>query len=85
MPPDDELEQVVSALTRDVEATLGAGQAHIVVQTARDILEWMEHGDWFAAKLVEEVQQRFHDERVDTTWPACPRHPWHPLWLRDGW
>jgi hypothetical protein len=29
------------------------------------------------------VQQRLHDEFIDTTWPACPEHPSHPLWF-DG-
>jgi len=22
--------------------------------------------------------------RVDTSWPPCPRHPNHPLWLARG-
>ena len=30
------------------------------------------------------MQQRLHDTFVDTTWPACPLHPHHPLWLDDG-
>jgi hypothetical protein len=33
---------------------------------------------------VNDVQQYFHDTFVDTTWPACPRHPRHPLWYRAG-
>jgi hypothetical protein len=34
--------------------------------------------------VVEDVQQRLQDEFVDTTWPACPRHPNHPLNFVDG-
>jgi hypothetical protein len=33
--------------------------------------------------VAEDVQQRFHDDRIDTTWPACPQHPYHPLRLAD--
>jgi hypothetical protein len=33
--------------------------------------------------VAEDVQQRFRDDRIDTTWPACPQHPYHPLRLAD--
>ena len=26
-------------------------------------------------EAVEDLRQRLHDTFVDTTWPACPRHP----------
>ena len=29
------------------------------------------------------VQQYFHDCSIDTSWPRCPRHPQHPLWLHE--
>ena len=35
----------------------------------------------YAIKLAEDVQQQLHDTFVHTTWPACPLHPQHPLWL----
>lgn len=38
-----------------------------------------------AQRAVDDVQQVVHDEFIDTTWPACPRHPNHPLWFREGW
>jgi hypothetical protein len=38
----------------------------------------------FADRLVQDVQQALHDEFVDITWPACPHHPNHPLWFKDG-
>jgi hypothetical protein len=34
-------------------------------------------------EAVEDLQQRLHDTFVDTTWPACPRHRRHPLWLGE--
>jgi hypothetical protein len=33
----------------------------------------------FDRKVIDEFQQRIHDERIDTAWPACPRHSNHPL------
>src|SRR6266516_693806 len=37
-----------------------------------------------AAYCIEEVQEDFQDTFVDTTWPACPRHPNHPLNYAEG-
>jgi hypothetical protein len=36
-----------------------------------------------AVDVAEEVQQWLHDTFLDTTWPACPEHGSHPLWLED--
>lgn len=33
---------------------------------------------------VEDLQQFLHDTFVDTSWPPCPRHLHHPMWLREG-
>jgi hypothetical protein len=41
---------------------------------AEDVLE----------KVVGDVQQRMHDEFVDTTWPRCRLHANHPLWYEGG-
>jgi len=35
-------------------------------------------------QCIEEVQQYFQDTFVDTTWPACPVHPNHPLDVVEG-
>lgn len=35
-------------------------------------------------KAVEDLQQYLHDTFVDTSWPPCPRHPNHPLWLEES-
>ena len=42
--------------------------------------------NFYRDKLGEVVQQYFHDCFVDPTWPSCPRHSNHPLWLRgESW
>src|SRR5262245_22627679 len=41
--------------------------------------------DAYIDKVVEEVQQEIHDLFIDTTWPTCPFHPNHPLWLGNGY
>ena len=46
--------------------------------TQREIL------DGVVVEAVEALQQRLHDTFVDTSWPPCPRHPNHPLWLVGG-
>ena len=77
-----DLAQVLPLLQRDVETTLGRGYRQLVADTAADVRELEVEGE--GDKLVEDVQQYFHDTHVDTTWPACPRHKRHPLWYRDG-
>jgi len=39
-----------------------------------------EAQEYFDQSVVEKFQQAVHDEQWDTVWPACPRHPNHPLW-----
>jgi hypothetical protein len=78
--------RLVGLLLLDVEATIGLGHDAVVRDYAvtgasfdRDLVSYRD-------KLVEEVQQYFHDCFVDTTWPACPRHFSHPLWLHgESW
>ena len=81
---DPAFDEVVRLLARDVAATLGAAHARAVEDLAANVLRLeIEHrGD----KCVEDVQQYFQDTFVDTTWPACPRHPNHPLdYARGAW
>jgi len=76
------LRELVPLLEQDVVRTLGARYAAIVHDAAANV-ETLG----IAArceKLVEDVQQYFHDNFLDTSWPACPRHPAHPLGYRDG-
>ena len=79
---DYELDETVRCLLLDVAATVGAAYGHIVLETA-DKLHALDVGDP-SIKCVKDVQQYFHDTFVDTTWPACPHHPNHPLEYSDG-
>ena len=74
--PDD----VYGWLAADVVATLG--------WSAEEAMRFVDRGGRSAGffdvlVLAEDVQQQFHDDRVDTTWPPCPTHPHHPLRLSD--
>ena len=74
--PDD----VYGWLAADVVATLG--------WPAEEAMRFVDRGGrsagYFNVLIVaEDVQQRFHDDRIDTTWPTCPDHPHHPLRLTD--
>jgi hypothetical protein len=43
---------------------------------------------YFDRKVVDDFQQFVHDTRVNTTWPACPKHFNHPLnydEAKDSW
>lgn len=71
-------------LRQDVTATLGAAYAGVVDRHAQRLLPLSWPADALAAKLIEGVQQEFHETFVGTTWPHCPAHPNHPLWFDDG-
>lgn len=91
------VEHATRALKADIAATLGGSVqvdvdvftrsifvgGHIVSsqQASTSFDDDASFVDW----LVEDVQQYVHDTYIDTTWPACPRHPNHPLWSRNGW
>jgi hypothetical protein len=79
---DFDLAELISRLERDVARTVGDAHRELVHETAARIQEF-DIADAHA-KIVDDVQQALHDEFVDTTWPACPRHHRHPLWYRDG-
>ena len=85
MPLSDADDAVARLLSRDVATTLGAGYESLVQACASGARDFIDEADWYARHVVEEVQQYFHDMRIDTTWPACPRHPNHPLWFKNGW
>jgi hypothetical protein len=84
MTLDPERERAVRLLTADVVATLGKQHGDVVQAELFNAVEFTDSVDRFAERLAEDVQQVFHDTFVDTTWPACPRHPNHPLWFHDG-
>lgn len=73
---------IVDLIAADLIATLRWSQE----EAEHFILE--NSGGWSAfvprvLLIAEHVQQRLHDDRIDTTWPACPDHPHHPLRLTD--
>lgn len=80
-------------LLRDVTTTLGSGRVTADEQrylASRVEREWdaryeRESAADHVRRAVDNVQQVVHDEFIDTTWPACPRHVNHPLWFHDGW
>jgi len=57
---------------RPVEAS-----SHWDASPGDTLAEAQEH---FDTSVVDQFQQAVHDEQWDTVWPACPRHPNHPLW-----
>jgi hypothetical protein len=73
--------KIIDRLLRDIEATLGSGFRNAVLKRAAELDSFIDEPNWYCDNLVEDVQQEFHDCFVDVTWPACPRHPNHPLWL----
>ena len=81
---DPERDRTVRMLTADVVDTLGEIHRHVVDREIPIVLELTDSADGFAEKLVDDVQQVILDCFIHTTWPACPRHPKHPLWFRDG-
>lgn len=79
---DNERERIVQSVIVDIASTLGPGHEAVVVETASDVASFVDEPVRFRDKLVEDIQQYFHDSFTNTTWPACPRHLNHPLSLR---
>ena len=81
---------IVQALLRDVTATLGVANLPDLISSlteqaqARHELHPTTTLNGFRQRLVDDFQQRMHDEFIDVSWPPCPRHRDHPLWLSDG-
>jgi len=77
---------IVQLLLLDVQATVGPEHEAVIRQHAANVGAFVDDPVRYRDKLVEDVQQHFHDCFVDTTWPTCPRHLTHPLWLRgESW
>ena len=87
MGPVSDLDEaeVVDLLGSDVISTLGPDYLDLVRSTARHHRQFTDDRDWYIARVVEDVQQHIHDCFIDTAWPACPVHPYHPMWFRAGW
>jgi hypothetical protein len=76
---------LAARLKRDVADTIGDIHAAFVDDSVAAARDYITDEEALAQHVVDEVQQYCHDMFVDTTWPACPRHPNHPLWFADGW
>lgn len=85
---DHELAEAIERIASDLAATLGWDRPQAIAfaaQAASLSANWWDADlGSYAIKVAQEVQQRLHDTFADTTWPACPLHPHHPLWLDDG-
>jgi len=82
--PDAMRDAVISALIADVRGTIGESREGWIRPVAQLTQSLCDDASWYAKKVVDDIQQRFHDEFVDTTWPACPVHAKHPLEFVDG-
>lgn len=94
-------ESVVRLLEKDLFATTGVGWERMIRHSAltyRDLfnenaeIAEKENDDdfqldaaFYLEQVVEDVQQTIHDLFVDTSWPRCPKHSHHPMWLKEGW
>lgn len=86
---DSEIESVLVRVARDVASTSAKWTRVDAPETVAEVRAWYEWRmdddiESLTQQLVDDVQQGLMDGFVDTSWPACPRHPNHPLWLRDG-
>ena len=87
----EQVRHAVSRISHDLQATLGwepdRSEAE-ALREAQSVAAWDFDGFYPASayplKVVEAVQQWLHDTFEHTTWPPCPRHLWHPLWLDDA-
>ena len=75
-------DKAVRLLANDVTETLGDRHLPVVWSFAAHVRQ-LELEDP-STRCIEDVQQHFQDTFVDTTWPACPRHPNHPLDYAEG-
>ena len=81
---DEQVRDLVNSLIHDAIATVGPGQEPIIEATAADHRRYGNPNDNYVMRVVEDVQQQFHDMFIDTTWPQCPMHSNHPLWFGRG-
>lgn len=85
-------DRAVVLVGSDVEVTLGLRHKSFIERQASWYRTFFNDpdsidvtADEYFERVAEEVQQHFHDSFTDTSWPACPVHRRHPLWLHDGY
>ena len=82
---NEDQQRVVRLLEMDVAATIGGNHEREIVEVASRIRVFTDDPIDYEQRVVDDVQQWFHDTFIDTSWPNCPDHPNHPLWFSDGW
>ena len=82
--PQVQVDRVLQLLRRDLTETIGSGQESDLQESVARIRLFADADD-FEQRVVDDLQQWLHDAFIDTSWPACPEHPNHPLWYSDGW
>jgi len=83
--PDAQFQRITRLLRADVSATSACDCNDLIQQEATQARELVHIAAFYEDHVVEQVQQLLHDEFIDTTWPACPEYPNHPLWYSHGW
>jgi hypothetical protein len=89
---DDDLDGALALVVHDVVATsaLPAADARALVgyyaeRRVRDLAPDSEAGGetaiWVAQAVQEQLLEGDAQQQPLVSWPACPHHPEHPLWL----
>lgn len=78
-------ERLLTLIGRDLEATVGPVVSTIALDASGHQRLFADSFDDYARRVIDDVQQAVHDDFLDTSWPACPHHPNHPLWYSEGW
>ena len=81
---DADEERIVRLLSQDLKTAIGPGHEGLAVENASRLRQFIDEPVQYAERVVDDTQQDIHDFFIDTTWPKCPRHQRHPLWLRDN-
>lgn len=82
-----ERERAFRLIQADVLATLKDDLDRVLRQLRRELGYAPGYGDSgpnsYIANVAERLQQWIHDNFVDTSWPLCPLHGQHPLFLDE--
>ena len=77
---------MIGLLRHDLAETVGPGHEIAVAEAVARIRLFTNDLKDFEQRVVNDIQQFLHETFVDTTWPTCPAHLNHPLWLfRRRW
>ena len=73
-----------AAILEPIRRDVGLDAAD-VAEVADHMWQFCDSEPELVQHVVDELQQTKHDMFTDTTWPACPHHPNHPMDYGDGW